>query len=314
MFRIAVFLIAWFAFLVAAVAVAARYLPVTNHAVLVIAALSPYLVGGAGIAVLPILITPWRWAAVPALALVAVTAAVNAPLFISQPVTQSVPIRVMTANLREGSADPTALAEIASDQADVVVVQELTPELAEKLDRMASDFPYHAIDPRSGASGVGIWSRHPIGRSSRDSGYQLGMVTAALRVPGASADVIVLAAHVAGPWPQPITGWRQEMAALPRTLETVATRAGTGVVIVAGDLNATRDMQPFRRLLTDGYRDAAEQSGAGFTPTFPADSRVPPLIGIDHILTRNGSASAMRTVRIPGTDHLAVVATVHAPG
>lgn len=82
-------------------------------------------------------------------------------------------------------------------------------------------------------------------------------------------------------------------------------------MIVAGDFNATVDMRPFRDLLGAGYRDAAEQSGAGLTRSFPADSALPPLIGIDHILTRNSTATAARTVRIDGSDHLGLIATVH---
>jgi endonuclease/exonuclease/phosphatase (EEP) superfamily protein YafD len=81
-------------------------------------------------------------------------------------------------------------------------------------------------------------------------------------------------------------------------------------VIVAGDFNATVDMKPFRRLLHNGFRDAAEQSGAGLVATYPADSAIPPLIGIDHILTFNSTARDARSVRIPGSDHLGVMAYV----
>jgi endonuclease/exonuclease/phosphatase family metal-dependent hydrolase len=38
---------------------------------------------------------------------------------------------------------------------------------------------------------------------------------------------------------------------------------------------------------------------------------VPALIRIDHILIRNAAATDMRTVQVPGTDHLGVAATVH---
>jgi hypothetical protein len=55
--------------------------------------------------------------------------------------------------------------------------------------------------------------------------------------------------------------------------------------MVAGDFNATRDVGEFRRLLRDGYRDAAEQSGAGLTRTHPADIWLPPVFAVDHILT-----------------------------
>lgn len=318
MFRVAMYLIAWFAFLVAAVAFAARFVPVINHAVLFVAALSPYLTIAAGLAALLLLLGQRSlWAATPALMLIVAAVLVQLPLFIGSghPAVDSIPIRVLTANLRESSVDPEVLVALARDHADLLVVQELTPELADALNRygLESQFPYHAVDARRVAAGVGIWSRYPITRSSRDSGYRLGMVTASLRVPGTSSDTTVLAAHLVGPWPQPIDGWRQELAQLPDTLSAVADAAGAGAVIVAGDLNATADMQPFRRLLQGGFNDAADQAGAGLTRTFPADKSFPPLIGIDHILTFNSSASDLQTVRIPGSDHLGLSATIHVP-
>ena len=84
-------------------------------------------------------------------------------------------------------------------------------------------------------------------------------------------------------------------------------------MIAAGDFNATVDMAPFRRLLVDGFSSATKQSGSGLVPTFPADRAVPPLIGIDHILVSNSSASGAHAVRIPGSDHLGLAATVHLP-
>jgi endonuclease/exonuclease/phosphatase (EEP) superfamily protein YafD len=81
-------------------------------------------------------------------------------------------------------------------------------------------------------------------------------------------------------------------------------------VVVAGDLNSTFDMSPFRAVLRNGYRDAAEQSGAGIVPTFPADRRFPPLLAIDHILTHGCTATSVRAVALPGSDHRALVATV----
>ncbi len=69
-------------------------------------------------------------------------------------------------------------------------------------------------------------------------------------------------------------------------------------------------MAPFRNLLTNGFADAAEQSGAGITRTFPADSTLPPLLGIDHVLTYNATATDVQTVRVPGSDHLGLLATL----
>jgi endonuclease/exonuclease/phosphatase (EEP) superfamily protein YafD len=69
-------------------------------------------------------------------------------------------------------------------------------------------------------------------------------------------------------------------------------------------------MRPFRALLVCGYRDAATQLGAGLVRTFPADSHVPPLVGIDHVLTYQARATSMHTLRVSGSDHLALAATV----
>ena len=89
--------------------------------------------------------------------------------------------------------------------------------------------------------------------------------------------------------------------------------AGPGSVIAAGDFNSTPDMGQFGHLLTDGYRDAVEQTGAGFAPTFPSRPWHPPLITIDHVLTRQAAASSIRTVFIQGSDHRALLATVEVP-
>jgi endonuclease/exonuclease/phosphatase family metal-dependent hydrolase len=204
---------------------------------------------------------------------------------------------------------------LARDGADLLVVVELTPESASGLTQEGLDvgFPYRVVDAQPFAAGVAIWSRYPVVRSSRIGGYQLGVVSAVIRAPQAADEAVVLAAHLTGPWPQPIDGWRQDIAEFSNTLNRIAAEAGEGAAIVAGDFNASMDMQPFRRLLENGFRDAAEQSGAGFTPTYPADSAAPPLIGIDRILTFNSSASDVQTVRIPGSDHLGLWAIVHVP-
>ena len=307
------YLFAWFAGVGATVAVAARYVPVVNHAVLIVAALSPYLAIAGSLAAAALLFAYSPPIAAVALLPAVVAVALQLPLFIGSggPAADTVAIRVLTANLKEGLAEPQPLADLAHDRADVVVVQELTPELSANLNMLKSDFPFQAVAARPYAAGVGIWSRYPIEHFSRNTDYELGMLTASLRVPGAASAVTVLAAHVMGPWPQPIDGWRREMALLPKTLATLADITGSGAAIVAGDLNATSDMAPFRRLLRDGFRSAVEQAGAGLVPTFPSGRSMPPIIGIDHIITRNSSVSDVSTVYVPGSDHLGLIATVH---
>ena len=86
-----------------------------------------------------------------------------------------------------------------------------------------------------------------------------------------------------------------------------------GAVIVAGDFNATPDIQNYRQLLAGGYADAVQQSGAGFDPTYPADRWYPPSVPIDHVLLNGATAVSSHTVAVPGSDHRAVVLTVKLP-
>lgn len=306
--------LAWSAFLIAAVAVASRYTPVVNHAVLIIAALSPYLIWGAAVSAVLLLLNHRRWSAVPALLLLAAAVLPEVPRYFGSghPPDDSIPIRVLTANLRDGGAEPESVASAAREHADLLLVQELSPKIAQTLSEgyLRSDFPYQVLDPGSYAVGVGIWSRYPIVQSSLITKFELGGLTATVRPPGA-ADVVVASVHVVGPWPQPIDRWREEITALPETLEHLAAAAGRGAAIVGGDLNATADLEPFRRLLDTGYRDAGRQFG--FAATYPADLPVPPLIRIDHILTYNATATDTHAVRIAGSDHLALSTTVHIP-
>jgi len=315
MLRAVVYLIAWFATVFAFVALAARYVPVINHAVLIIAALSPYLTISASLLAATLLLGPSPRLAAIAILPAVVAMAIQLPLFIGsgKPSADTVAIRVLSANVREGLAAPEALADLARVHADVFVVQELTPELAMNLSPLTSDFPYLAVDAQPYAAGIGIWSRYPIEWSTRDTAYQLGMVTASLRVPGVSSPVTVLAAHLMGPYPQPIGDWRRDMAAFPSTLAELATTMGPRAAIVAGDFNATFDMRPFRSLLRNGFHSAANQAGAGLVRTFPSHQSGPPLVGIDHILTLNSTASNVQSVFIHGSDHLGVTATIHVP-
>ena len=84
--------------------------------------------------------------------------------------------------------------------------------------------------------------------------------------------------------------------------------------MLAADLNATPDNLEFRRLLHNGYRDAAEQAGAGLTRTHPSDVRLlPPVFAVDHILTRSCAAISVCTLNIPGSDHRALASVITVP-
>lgn len=72
-------------------------------------------------------------------------------------------------------------------------------------------------------------------------------------------------------------------------------------------------MEPFRKFLDEGYRDAGEQVGAGLTRTYPSKPWRPPMIGIDHVLVYNCVASSVRTVPLPGSDHRGLATVIDVP-
>jgi endonuclease/exonuclease/phosphatase (EEP) superfamily protein YafD len=303
---------------IASWALASRYLPIANHVVLLTAALSPYLMPFAAVSAISLALAR-RWIlTIVAFGLTATTLAVEAPLYRGSDRDRmgGVELRFLSANLREGKADPGRLVSLAREHADVLSFQELTRREVDRLSAAGLDatFPYRWLDASDGAFGVGVWSRFPMHTTKRiGEGYVMAFISAQLQVPGMSEDPTVVVVHMPGPWPWPIDDWRRDLRRLPHTLLEVAEVAGSGAVVVAGDLNSTMDMRPFRALLRNGYRDAAEQSGAGILPTFPADWRLPAFLALDHILTRSCTAMSLRTIMLPGSDHRALVATVKIP-
>ena len=134
-----------------------------------------------------------------------------------------------------------------------------------------------------------------------------------LGVPGVRFDPLFAAVHIAAPFPEPIEGWHQGMSAMAGVLRQLKDSSRGGAVIVAGDFNTTAHMDEFHELLASGYRDAVDQSGAGPGPTFPANRRYPPFMAIDHVLTRDATALGVHSVKVTGSDHRGLLATVAVP-
>jgi len=304
----------------AVLALGARYLPISGHPTLIVAAVAPYLSLAAPVAVL-LLGLSRRWLlTVVALAVTTALVGVYAPRYREptaadpQP-SAAVDVRVLTANLGMGQADPPALVALARDNADILAVQEMTQDAADGLSAGGMDaaFPYRVVVPAPQASGIGIWSRYPIVESGRIDGYALPMLGARIRIPGVIVDTTVLSVHLPAPWPQPIGLWLQDIALLADTLLEVGAAARAGAVIVAGDFNATADMAPFRRLLKQGYGDAGADAAAGLARTYPGHANRLPLLGIDHVLVKNCAAATARTVTVPKADHRGLLVTLRVP-
>ncbi len=297
----------------AIVGLAVRWIPIVNRLLLALAAAVPYLVLGAPVAaVLFGTVGNWPLAAV-AVAITVAAAVVQVPLFRRAKAPSGTALRFLSANLRYGRAEAEPVVRYAEESADIVALQELTPAALARLEAAGLDrlFPYRALREMDEPGGVGIWSRYPITDIRIDDGFWLGMLAVTVQIPGAGSATTVMTVHLSAPWPDPLQGWRDDLARLADTL-LKAAQASSGPVLLAGDLNATPDMREFRRLLRQGYQDAGAQAGAGVVRTHPADIVAPPVFAVDHILTRGYVATSVRTLQVPGSDHRALLAQLVA--
>lgn len=309
------------ALLVAILALVARTQPISNIPGLVLAVGSPYLslAAFAGLAVA----ASCRRLLLSLFAVVVLVATLAVQIswyYFGRPadIGAHQDIRVLSSNLRYGRADPAFVVNLAMENADVITVAELTAEEVQRFKRAGIDtsFPYSHLIPAPGAGGIGIWSRYPLSVLSAPRHRGVSIPAARLHIPGLRFEPLVASVHVYSPVAgdsNTVAGWRGGMAAAKVQLDSFAGTAGRGTVIVGGDYNSTPDMRQFRDLVTDGYSDAVNQTGAGFTPTYPSNTWYPPVITIDHILTRNAVASSIRTITVPGSDHRALLATIRVP-
>jgi len=319
--RTALTVVALLLLLLSALSVAFRVQPVSSIPRLIIAVGATFvpLVALTGL-VLAVCCRRWLLAVAGVVLLVATTLVQLSWYFFGSPtpLQGSTNIRMLASNIRYGRADPDEFVHLAEREADVISVVELTPEAVDRFQQagIERDFPYSFLKPGPGAGGIGIWSRYPIAPVTVPKHRRATMPAVRVKIPGLHDDPIVASVHVMSPVAgdtNTIAEWNQGMAAAKAQLDDFAQAAGPAAVLVGGDYNSTPNMRQFRDLLTNGYRDAVEQTGAGFGPTFRADIALPPLITIDHLLIRNAAASSVRTITITGSDHRALLASVRLP-
>jgi endonuclease/exonuclease/phosphatase (EEP) superfamily protein YafD len=242
----------------------------------------------------------------------AVLAVVNVawqlPLYVADPGDPGTPVlRVAASNLKFGSGDAQTVVDLVrSQQVDVLALEELTPDAVRRLHDAGLDdvLPHSIVRADPSFSGTGLWSRLPLS-NERDIEGLAAHAVAGQVTDAAGTVVTVVAVHPLAPGAYDHSGRDEDFAVLRSALAAIP-----GSVVVAGDFNATRDQAPFRDLEADGFRDAADEAGAGFAPTFPNSRGARPLVAIDHVIARDlpQRATSWLTVPVPRSDHLAVVA------
>ncbi len=229
-----------------------------------------------------------------------------APLFVpdNRPATTRT-FTVLSLNIR-GELGRAEDIMTQAQTADIVVLLETTPSAIRALKAAGLDdrFAYTAGQQSRGSASA-IYSRFPLTgvQPLPQTSFQMWQATA--QVPQVGA-VRIIAAHPCNPF----CGagyWPSEHALLQR----VITQDLSGPLVVAGDFNAVDDHRPMRELSDLGLKSVTDIVGAGWLPTYPANAPVPPLIPIDHILLDDQlTGTSITRVRVGGTDHLGLLATL----
>lgn len=215
-------------------------------------------------------------------------------------------LRMVTANASFRNDTPEAWAtDVLALDADVLLVQEYAPEIADALVAAGVDgrYRWQMLELRPYSAGVATFSRFPLkDRDLPAFGDDGGFLATSVVLD--RVDVRVLNVHtVALP---DRSGWRESFADLQRYLDDQPHP-----LIAAGDFNATLWHSPMRGLLDGPLRDAHADRGRGLATTWPADGKVGPFALLDHVLVAPTiEVESVGERSLPGSDHRAVIADV----
>ena len=274
--------------------------------VLLVGALPLTLLPAYGVLVLAAALRRWRLAAAGALLVGAHLLLVAPAVTADDPpagTADAARLRVVTANLFVLNPDPAAAGRaLRALEPDVLVVPELSRDGLDGLREsgLLDDLPHAVAELGAREETVGLFSRLPLQDTGTRSAAGRELPRATVTVAG--QDVRLLPAHPLPPVSVLQDLWRESLADLAQEVSQVDLP-----LVVAGDLNGDRDHAAFRALLEAGLRDAHDELGRGLARTWPAAL---PVLHLDHVLVRGAPLVPVdvREVRIPGSDHLAVVA------
>ncbi len=225
-------------------------------------------------------------------------------------------LRIVSANLLNGGADPQAFAElVATLGADVVAVQEVEARQAHAL---AAVLPYGDLAPASDHTGMGIALRRPapvrrIPLPCRDA-HVVRLTPQEWPILVESLEVVnvhIAAPHIPPFWP----ALHRRRGQLSR-LEEYLDRAAQCARVVIGDFNSPPWWPLYRRLaarLTDAAVVAAARRGVRPQATWGPNPSGTRLLRLDHALVTGAAVEDFRVVPVAGSDHSAIVLDLSNP-
>lgn len=215
---------------------------------------------------------------------------------------------------------------IRHENPDVVFLQELNPSLAGALRaELDAEYPFMALDPQLGVSGMGVLSRYPL--QSHPGELPLDWIGAPqeLVLDWDGSEITLVNFHMQSSTMGGLAGYGLDNDKRTRQAQALVEFASAaGPLIVAGDANSS-PLTAAYRILSRSLVDAWQTAGFGLGHTFPGSdipgSMRPRLAGIpvpqwlariDYIFHSNHLCTlSARTARFDGvSDHRGVVAVL----
>jgi endonuclease/exonuclease/phosphatase (EEP) superfamily protein YafD len=240
------------------------------------------------------------------------------PLRLSRPrLAADTPVlTMMTFNVHQRNTDVEAIIElILREDADIVALQELTPEISSALAHAVRErYRYHTLQPGRAASGQGLLSRYPLTHVSLKSSYR--HQSAVIQTP--EGPVTLLNIHSPSLYP---LGWKRDWQGQRSFIQTLVDEVSQiqGPLLVVGDFNTTPLSENYA-LIRHRLQDAFAESGWGLGFSYPNTRKfglpVPhPVVRIDYIFysehLRSHETYVLRDSA--GSDHRPVVSRLSLP-
>jgi endonuclease/exonuclease/phosphatase (EEP) superfamily protein YafD len=213
---------------------------------------------------------------------------------------------------------------ISEEDADVVFLQEVNTNLAEKIEtELADEYPF--LDPMDGVKGMGVISRYPLQPTGERLPLNWVGVPQILEMEYLGAQVTLVNFHMYAQRFRPAAATDENFRYREAQARALAEFAGEipGPLIAAGDANASDLNEAYRIITSAPMKDVWREAGLGLGNTFPGSdgpgsSRfhyagwyIPMwLVRIDYIFTSSHwEAVTARLARFDGvSDHRGVVA------
>ncbi len=220
-------------------------------------------------------------------------------------------LRVFSGNLMNGRADPAAFAALAREcGADVVAVQELSPEQA---DALGGAFAHARLEPARDFTGMGIATRYPAEFDRVPLAFRDARIArlSPEHWPALPRALEIANVHIASPtWGLRVWSRLALRRAQSRGMLEYLDRTPGRTRVLLGDFNAT-PAWPLYRMVAQRLDDLAlahaRSRGARPARTWSRWVGGPPMLRIDHAFGCGVRVDDFRVVAIRGSDHSGLV-------